>query len=158
AFLAGSPAGWQHRSLPCAQPTQAVAASSGTNMAAVCSGGGAAGSESKQLYVSSDAGATWRGTTAAPLGGDTFGVTSASPSVDVISAASGASELYATFDGGGTWSTVFQDTTGRPWRDLGFTTPNQGVVVEGVVPPMSGAGNQLLMTRDGGHSWAVVAF
>ena len=160
AFLAKSGSGWVGRTLPCAQPTLSVTASSALDLDAVCSGGGAAGSASKQLYESSDGGQSWHPGGAAPLGGDLEGIGAPSRSVAVIGAASGASWLYATFDGGSTWATVYQDTSGRPWRDIGFTSATQGVAVEGAVifgqsglPP-----NQMLVTVDGGHTWAATRF
>jgi len=95
------------------------------------------------------------------MAGDTLGAAMASPSVVVVAAASGASFLYGTFDAGRSWSTVYQDTAGggAPWRDLGFTDASQGVVVEGLQPGTAGLPpNRLLMTRDGGHTWAPVTF
>ena len=160
-FLARGPAGWSRHPLPCGQPTLAVAAATASNMAAVCAGGAGAGQQPKQLYLSSDAGSNWQPASSGPVAGDTLQVAMASPSVVVISAASGASWLYATFDSGRSWSTVAQDTNsgGAPWRDLGFTTPSQGVVVEGLQAGRAGLPpNRMLMTRDGGHTWAPVTF
>lgn len=160
-FLARGASGWSPRALPCGQPSLAVAAATAQSMATICSGGGAAGSEPKQLYLSSNGGQSWQPASTGPSGGDTLEVAMASPSVVVVAAASGASWLYGTFDGGRTWSTVEQDTSsgGAPWRDLGFTNTSQGVVIEGLKPGVAGLPpNRLLMTRDGGHSWAPVTF
>ena len=160
-LVAKGAAGWARRPLPCGQPSLTLAAATAADLATICSGGGAAGSQPKQLYTSSDGAQTWRPVSSGPMPGDTLDAAMASPSVVVIAAASGASFLYGTFDGGGSWSTVYEDTSsgGAPWRDLGFTNASQGVVVEGLTPGTAGLPpNRLLMTRDGGHSWAAVSF
>jgi photosystem II stability/assembly factor-like uncharacterized protein len=66
-----------------------------------------------------------------------------------------ASRLVATFDGAATWTTVFSGSPTQSWNDLGFTNPSQGVAVriaQGTEPA------SLLMTHDGGHTWAPVVF
>lgn len=155
---------WVSRSLPCQESGgEVLAAANASDLAVICAQGAAAGSQPKLPYLSTDAGVSWQPAANAPLGGDTIGAAMAGPGTIVISAASGASWLYASFDGGQTWSTVEQDNTsgGEPWEDLGFTTPTQGVVVEGIVRS-SGSGvppaPKLFITRDGGHSWAAVSF
>ena len=160
-LLAKGATGWSQRRLPCGQPSLTVAAATATDMATICTGGGAAGQQPKQLYLSSDGGQSWRPVSSGPMSGDTLGAAMASPSVVIVAAASGASFLYGTFDAGRSWSTVYQDTSGggAPWRDLGFTNSSQGVVVEGQLPGAAGLPpNRLFMTRDGGHTWAPVSF
>ena len=156
--LAGSQ--WIGRALPCQGPSgQALAAVDSTHMAVVCANGAAAGQQPKLVYTSADAGQTWSAAGSAPDGGDTLGVAMASTGTIVIAAASGASFLYGSFDAGKTWSTVDQDTNGGglPWRDLGFTTPLQGVVIEGQLG-ITGVASRLFATHDGGHSWSPVSF
>jgi photosystem II stability/assembly factor-like uncharacterized protein len=65
---------------------------------------------------------------------------------------SGAPILVATFDAGQTWSTVWTGSGSAQWNDLGFTTVDQGVVVLGHDDGTA----DLLMTTDGGHTWAAV--
>ena len=74
-----------------------------------------------------------------------------------VSAASGASELYRSTDGGATWTTAvtFADG-GIGFNDLGFTTSTQGVVIHGQPGPPTGYASQLLMTYDGGATWQAV--
>lgn len=164
SFRADLSGQWVTHSLPCQQPGAGVLAAANTqDLTVVCAEGAAAGSEPKLPYLSTDAGASWHAASQAPPAGDTMGAAMAGPGTIVISAASGASFLYASFDGGHTWSTVLQDSAsgGQPWFDLGFTTPQQGVVVEGTVGSPGTGGlppSRLLMTRDGGHSWSPVAF
>ncbi|HUZ44117.1 MAG TPA: hypothetical protein VMU63_06900 [Acidimicrobiales bacterium] len=159
-FRASSGGTWVTRTLPCQGPSgNAIAAVDAQDMAVVCASGAAAGQQPKLVYVSTDAGSSWKPAGSAPEGGDTLGLAMASTSGMVISAASGASELYGSFDGGKTWTTVEQDTNGGglPWEDLGFTDASQGVVVEGQIG-IPGTPTHLDMTRDGGHTWAPVTF
>lgn len=156
---------------PCPPPAglpAILAASSNASLAAACAGGVAAGQEQKTVLVSSDGGRTWAATSARPpLGGTLDGLATPDPSTIVLGASSGASWIYASFDGGSSWETVYTDdkSGGIPFADLGFTTTSQGVMIEGIAaisiknpsnpsfPPA-----RLLMTTDGGHSWAAVSF
>ncbi len=69
-----------------------------------------------------------------------------------MAAASGATGIDASFDGGRTWTgTLSLGDGGLGLSDLGFTTATQGVVIHGQTTyPQS---LQLFMTRDGGHEW-----
>lgn len=96
-----------------------------------------------------------------PLAGDLGAVAAASRTTAVVAAASGASYLYATFDGGRTWSEVLTDNRsgGAGWFDLGCTTTTQCEAVEGF--PFSGdpqRPSKMFIARDGGHSWLTVTF
>jgi photosystem II stability/assembly factor-like uncharacterized protein len=150
---------------PCPAPASGgqVAAGPGNQLAVVCAGPGGAGQESKSVYTSADAGVTFSEPSSAPLGGD-LEEAAAGGSTIVVAAASGASELYASFDGGRTWSTVFSEASGGiPFEEIGFTTASQGLAVIGVPTP-AGAPvpgvppSRLLMTRDSGRTWTVVRF
>jgi photosystem II stability/assembly factor-like uncharacterized protein len=61
--------------------------------------------------------------------------------------------LLVTRDGGASWSVVYHGPGTGVANDLGFTTAQQGVVVE-----VDGASSALLMTVDGGHTWSPVSF
>ena len=88
------------------------------------------------------------------MGGD-FVAVAASTAVVSVAAVSGATGIDASFDGGHIWSgTLFFGDGGSGLSDLGFTTPTQGVVVYGQISNPQTL--QLLMTRDGGHTWAAV--
>jgi photosystem II stability/assembly factor-like uncharacterized protein len=139
---------WQPWTPPCTSvggPAD-LAASSATQLVANCTEGVWTGpSISNHVYLSSDGGTTFRR------------VTNAAPGSGVMSPVSGvafvasADSIYGTFNGGTSWQTVFRGAPGQSYLTLvGFTTPSQGVAITGT--------GELLMTRDGGHSWAVVPF
>lgn len=153
---------------PPARVPAVLAASSTSSLAAACAGGVAAGQEQKTVLASSDGGMTWSAVAARPpLDGTIDALATPDPSTIVLGASSGASWIYASFDGGRSWETVYSDDSsgGIPFSDLGFTTTSQGVVIEGIAaisiknpsnpafPPA-----RLLMTTDGGHHWAAVSF
>lgn len=146
---------WRSEPQPCPSDSVAtVAAATSVIDYVVCSGGLAAGSQEKSLYVSTNGGASYRLMTDPPLSGD-FETVAASPGTVAVAASSGATFVYSSFNGGLTWTTTatFGDG-GLGLSDLGFTTPLQGVVIHGQPPYPESL--QLLMTRDGGHTWGVV--
>lgn len=146
---------WHREPQPCPSGSAAsVAAATSLIDYVVCGGGLAAGSQAKSLYVSSNGGATYRLMTDPPLSGD-FETVAASPGTVAVAASSGATYVFSSFNGGVTWTTTasFGDG-GLGLSDLGFTTAMQGVVIHG--QPQYPESLQLLMTRDGGHTWSAV--
>jgi hypothetical protein len=146
---------WHDSLLPCPPLTVAsVAAATSTRVFIVCSGGVAAGSQIKTAYLSTDGGASYKRVGDPPFAGD-FDEAAASPLAFSVAAASGATYIYTSFNEGRDWATTYlPQTGGLPLSDLGFTTPTQGVVIFG--GPAYPQWLQLLMTRDGGHSWAKI--
>jgi photosystem II stability/assembly factor-like uncharacterized protein len=60
-------------------------------------------------------------------------------------------QIFGSFNGGATWRVVYPGQNSQRGITLvGFTTPTQGVAITG--------SGELLMTHDGGHSWATVNF
>jgi photosystem II stability/assembly factor-like uncharacterized protein len=58
-------------------------------------------------------------------------------------------------NGGRTWSeTLRLSDGGLGWSDFGFTTPGQGVAIEG--NPVQGS--RMYMTRDAGRTWHKIRF
>ena len=85
-----------------------------------------------------------------------FETAAASPTSVSVAAASGATNIYASFDSGRTWmTTLLVGDGGLGLTDLGFTTATQGVVIHGQTTYPDSL--QLLVTRDGGHEWDPVA-
>jgi photosystem II stability/assembly factor-like uncharacterized protein len=139
-----------------------VAVTSAQGLALLCAGQGAAGSVQKTVYVSRDLGAHWTKSGQPGLGGDPYTIAAATPAQLVVAAASGASELYYSGDSAAKWGTAYMaGDGGQGWKDLGFTTTSDGVVVHG--PALTdnnkdGRPGQLLFTSDGGASWQLVHF
>jgi hypothetical protein len=135
----------------------AVAPVSTSDLFELCAGDPGAGSETKVVLFSSDGGAHATATSAAPArGGLASGIAAASTAVVAVPAASGASYVYRSADGGHTWATpLSQGDGGVGYFDVGFTTATQGVAVYG--NPAQG-NSSLLMTHDAGATWKPVTF
>ncbi len=153
-----NPRGWNPFPNPCAVSVEysldAFVAPDVTSLYSLCGGEGAAGSVTKEIVK------TMSGQSAVvgqpPLGGDPEALAATSSGTLVVSAASGASELYRSIDGGVTWSTMTFNDGGIGFNDLGFTTSTQGVVIHGLPGPPANYTSQLLMTYDGGATWHAV--
>ncbi len=128
-----------------------------TQLFELCAGDPGAGSETKVVLFSSDGGVHATATSAAPpRGGIASGIAAASTAVVAVPAASGASFVYRSADGGHTWATPLnQGDGGVGYFDVGFTTATQGVAVYG--NPAQGI-SSLLMTHDAGATWKPVTF
>lgn len=137
-----------------------LAAASPTDLVAICDEGIWTGSTPViNARVSGDGGTRFSSPSKVPaplLPGSTRAVAASAPRTMVVagSTSDGTAVLVATFDGGGVWTTVERGGKSQ-WNDVGFTSANQGVVVE--VPSDARAGS-LLMTVDGGRTWNAVAF
>jgi photosystem II stability/assembly factor-like uncharacterized protein len=160
---------WTAWNPPCLTANGAanLAASSATNLVAVCQEGvwGPAGNlpagagatfPSNWMFRSSDGGSTFQAVGPLPAGANPEGVASPAPSTIVIAGALSAPTtptgvLSASFDGGHSWQTVLQAPSRSGWADLGFTTLTQGVAIASGPASVRPA---LYMTRDGGHHWA----
>jgi hypothetical protein len=151
---------------PCGTPGQleasSVAVTSSDGLALLCAGGAAMGSVQKTVYVSDNLGVSWAKAGTAPFGGDPVAISAGTTAQLIVAAASGASELYSSADGGTSWGTAYQDGDGGVgFNDLGFTSTSDGVVIHG--PAMDdgnhqGRPGQLLLTSNGGATWQVVTF
>jgi len=160
---------WLNWTPPCASVGHSFAipaAASARNLVAVCVMGGFAYSLSKSappgaklgsswLYFSDDGGSSFAaGQELGGLGNSFSGViASPAPAVVLIGhqAQSGQADLLASFDRGVHWSVVYRGQA----LYLGFTSPSQGVAIVGSA---NGASTTMIMTFDGGHHWAPVAF
>lgn len=157
-----SSSGWQPWTPPCANAlgSAAVAASSTTDLVAVCNEGTwgpppAGTTTASWLFASDDAGTTFDTIGPIPTSvarDDVAGVATPPGEPQVLVVSTGTS-LAATADGGKTWRTVYSAPSGTEVQFVGFTTASQGVaVVEGGTTGPS----MLLMTHDGGETWSPV--
>lgn len=154
------------RATPCTggelSAAAAVTVTGGNGLALECAGDAAAGSVDKTVYVSDDLGASWQKAGSPSRGGDPESLSAGSPAQLVAAAASGASMLYYSGDGGAQWSTAYYaGDGGLGFNDLGFTTATDGVVVYAPVLSDSneeGRPGKLLLTSNGGASWQAVSF
>lgn len=154
------PSGWKAFPDPCAvvQGDFLVefVAPNATSLYTLCSGSGAAGSEMKSVVKTTGGNSRVAGTP--PAAGDTEAL-AVSPlsNTMVVAAASGASWLYRSIDGGNSWTTAeTYNDGGIGFNDLGFTTSTQGVVIHGYPNPPDDFVSTLLMTTNGGATWAIV--
>jgi hypothetical protein len=153
-----NPSGWNPFPDPCAisagYSLDAFVGPDVTSLYSLCSGVGGAGSVMKEVVKTQSGQSTVVGLP--PPGGDPESLAATSSGTLVVSAASGASELYRSTDGGTTWSTLTFNDGGIGFNDLGFTTSTQGVVIHGQPGPPTDYASQLLMTYDGGATWQAV--
>jgi hypothetical protein len=145
----------------------APAASTSTDLVAVCVMGGFASSLSKSappgatlgsswLYFSDNGGASFEAGPELGPQGYIFGGVLASPSPGVVllskdyfgNGSVNKQDLMASYDRGRRWSVVYRGDLVY----LGFTSPVQGV---GIVQSSTGS-TKMIMTFDGGHDWAPV--
>jgi photosystem II stability/assembly factor-like uncharacterized protein len=146
--LSGTARAWQP---PCLDTfgTAKLAASSATELVALCNEGMWGGTRATTVRVSHDGGA--RFTTTREVS-DLKGLGNCLASSSPTSIFLGGSQFAATFDGGKTWETVWSsDAQTSTCQEMGFTTPTQGVAI------VVGEAPALLMTKDGGHTWQPVA-
>jgi photosystem II stability/assembly factor-like uncharacterized protein len=158
-----SNSGWTSWTPPCSgeNGTAALAAASPNDLYAVCAEGTwgpprnpphGATIPSFWLYTSHDAGNSF--SPVAQLPSQEAGSISAAPGTSGTITVAGAKGILASFDGGHSWQYTY--TSGADNISyIGFTTATQGVAIEDQQP--DGAFT-MLMTRDGGHTWAPVQF
>jgi hypothetical protein len=139
-----------------------VAVTSAHSLALLLVGQGAAGSTGKLVSTSSDGGAHCTMAGKPSRQGDPVTLAGGSPTNLILAAASGASWLERSTNGGHSWATrVTYGDGGLGWADLGFKAVSAAVVVHG---PADSAGDsdgrpgQLLLSSDGGATWKSVTF
>ncbi|MGZ4729282.1 MAG: WD40/YVTN/BNR-like repeat-containing protein [Acidimicrobiales bacterium] len=170
ATFLSSPDGatWTSHDDPCSADDaflDSVAPVDTDNLFLLCVDDPGAGSQGKSVRVSTDAGATTTAKGSPPRGGIAAEIAAADSSSVAVTAQSGASFIYRSGDGAETWTTVDElPDGGAGFRDLGFTTSTQGVVISGepvdttTETDAPAPGSQLLMTRDAGATWTPVSF
>ena len=149
---------WQDWRPPCADSggSAYLAAASATYLAARCNEGvWSNGPPRTLLYISTDAGSTFRPSGVALPASAGGGFDSPRPGMVVSGAygADGHATLLQTLDGGANWSTVYGSADRTAVLYVGFTSADQGVAI------LTGeSGSTLLMTFDGGRHWSPVSF
>lgn len=149
---------WTQATDPCKhdQFSLGQVAATDSSVFLLCFGSGFTGNEEKQLLVSADGGRTSRAAGTPPSSGTVAMLAAANSATLVMAAWSGASNLERSTNGGQAWTMAasFPDG-GQGFVDLGFTTTRQGIVIHGY--PGRDV-DDLLVTRDGGASWAPARF
>jgi len=140
-----------------------LAVSSAMDLAILCGGGVAAGSESKKAYVSTDDGRTFHQIATPPFSGDVGELAAASPTTLLMTAQSGASFVYRTSGTDSRWTTPLEiGDGGMGFYDLDFTDAVHGAVIHGPAALLFLSAGQinllpdpgeLYITNDGGNSW-----
>jgi photosystem II stability/assembly factor-like uncharacterized protein len=148
---------FQSHSQPCVPPpggilSPAAITDDGSHSYLLCTGPAGPGSIGKFLYRTTTTSATWTQVGRPPEPGGPDGFAAGSDKAIVLAAASGASFLYRSTDGGRHWRTALTDYDGGVgWGDLAFTSATDGAVIHGAVTgPGSG---EVLLTNDGGRTW-----
>lgn len=149
ALLPAQSTTWTTWTDPCPGTETLLGAAAPASVTAVCP-------SSSLVLHSSDGGASFPLEAALPTGLAPEAVTeSTSASVLVGGTLNGVATIVRTAAVGSGWGTAWSSptTTMDRVRQIGFETHRQGVAI--VAGP---AGSELLMTYDGGDSWAVVDF
>jgi photosystem II stability/assembly factor-like uncharacterized protein len=133
-----------------------AAAASTQQVTLLCAGDSGMGSQGKSLYSSGDGGASFSLVGMAPTGGDQLKLL-AQPTAQHIFIATSSAATWLDVSGGGgrIWGTALSlDDGGLGWSDFGFTTPTQGVAIEGNLM----LGTHMYMTWDAGQTWHQITF
>jgi hypothetical protein len=154
------------RATPCTRPgvslAQVATPTTGAGLALVCVGQGYMSHMDKFTYASADLGAHWTKAGTPPTLGEPYAIAGGAPGTLVIAASSAASWLFASGNSAASWATVTTESDGgMGWADLGFTTPDDGVVIHGPVLSASNSAGmlgQLMLTSNGGATWYQVQF
>ena len=155
---------WSALSFRCPASTvsaSAVAAASTADVAIGCSDQGypQPGQSIKKVYTSANGGRTFHLAGRAPIAGQvrTLAMPPGRPRLITMSAASGATYLYRSVNGGQTWpgGTVYLDG-GLDTRDLAYVSRTTGYVVHFSGGPVIAYGLGLLKTSNAGATWKAV--
>lgn len=151
---------WQSSPDACYAPSEAIglaglATASQHGLFELCAGNPGAGQEQKTLRASANGGATTHEVGALPLGGLSSGIAAANDQDIAVTAASGASFIYYSRNGGRTWARRTFDDGGAGLSGIQFAGMS-GAVIEG--RPGAGSADRLLLSQDGGAKWAPASF
>ncbi len=156
---------WARLSFRCpsdAVSASAVAAASAADVALACSDQGfpQPGYSVKKVYTSANGGLTFRRTSGLPPEPGqvrTLAMPPGHPKQITMTAASGASYLYRSVNGGATWRTTTYADGGLDFRDLAFVSASTGYLIHFSGGPVLAYGKGLLKTVNAGATWKRVA-
>jgi hypothetical protein len=137
-----------------------VAAASTANVALACANLGfpQPGFSLKEVFTSADGGRTFHlaGRPGEPGEAGLLAVPPARPQVITLTAASGASYLYRSADGGKTWRRATYFDGGLGFRDVAYASATTGYLIHSTGGPVIAYGKGLMKTTNAGASWAPV--
>jgi photosystem II stability/assembly factor-like uncharacterized protein len=120
------------------------------NRSVVVASGGNGGGTSPTVVITTDGGTTWNDITGSLSGEDLYCVTATD--AQHIWTGTGTGRIYATTNGGATWSLQAYPGTQSPFIDgIWFFDQNNGVAIG---DPASGGVYVFLKTTNGGATWA----
>ncbi len=120
----------------------------------VCAGSPGAGQQSKALYVSHDGASVFQAAGSAPLEGLLEQVATLGSRDVLMSGRAGADDLYASTNGGQTYTSVTLTGGGAGLSGLTWVTPTMAVVLQGA-PGRSGP-DRVLVSHDAGAQWTTL--
>lgn len=152
---------WSKLTFQCPSPTvtaSAVAAASPEQIALTCTNDGfpQPGSSVKKVYRSANGGSTFRAAASQPPEPGQVrqvAMPPGHPGTITITAASGASYIYRSANGGKSWGTKTYFDGGLDWRDLAFASATTGYLIHFSGGPVLAYGLGLLKTTDAGRTW-----
>jgi hypothetical protein len=155
---------WKKLSFRCpraALTASAVAAASASDVAIACSDQGypQPGFSVKEVFTSANGGRTFRLAGAPPEPGQVYGLAMppGNSKVITVNAASGASFLYQSADGGRVWKTNEYFDGGVGFADLAYASATTGYVVHFLGSPVIANADGLMKTTDAGARWKTIS-
>jgi photosystem II stability/assembly factor-like uncharacterized protein len=130
---------------PSGQPSGALLAASGSDLALVCTRPRAGGGQRKTVYASSDGARSWHRTGTAPSPGAATSLAESSSGTLVLATSVG---IQVSTDGGVTWTAARGARPAGGFAYVGMTTATQGVAV-----PADPSRRAIWFTHDGGSTW-----
>ena len=151
---------WSRLSFKCPKielSASAVAAASSSDVAIACSDQGypQPGLSVKELFTSKNGGRTFHLAGEPSEAGQVYGLAMppGKPRVITLNAASGASYLYRSANGGKTWQEHVYYDGGLGFNDLAYVSGTTGYVIHFLGSPVIASSDGLMKTTNAGRSW-----